>query len=168
MGVGLGARRDTDTVPEFVWAGQEKKGKGGVAGELIRSSFVPVNLVRFERVNLVMCLPHASQCRCVSAQFARQEQEVILEDMSTVLKSITVMAEEMKSEIQDQNVLLKQTNNQMDEVNSKSQIVCCFFSLFFPNPYISSTFLEGSPSLLCRLFGSVDLMMQVSNSNDNK
>ncbi len=79
--------------------------------------------MRFERVNLVMCLPHASQCRCVSAQFARQEQEVILEDMSTVLKSITVMAEEMKSEIEDQNVLLKQTNNQMDEVNDKSQIV---------------------------------------------
>lgn len=56
-------------------------------------------------------------------QLAHKEQDEVLENMSSVLKSIGVMADEMKVELEDQNQLLTQVNNQADEVNDKAQIV---------------------------------------------
>ncbi len=47
----------------------------------------------------------------------------MLEDMSVILKSIGVMAEEMQSEIADQGQMLAENNRKADDVNDKSQLV---------------------------------------------
>jgi hypothetical protein len=59
----------------------------------------------------------------VQVQLAREEQDLVLEDMSVILKSIGVMAEEMQSEIADQGQMLAENNRKADDVNDKSQLV---------------------------------------------
>ncbi len=79
----------------------------------------------------------------------------MLEDMSVILKSIGVMAEEMQSEIADQGQMLAENNRKADDVNDKSQLVIARLQAML-NTNGSPPFLTpfGHPIVLVICFAS--------------
>ncbi len=65
----------------------------------------------------------------------------MLEDMSVILKSIGVMAEEMQSEIADQGQMLAENNRKADDVNDKSQLVIARLQAMLNTNGLSATML---------------------------
>ena len=77
----------------------------------------------------------------MQVQVAREDQDLVLEDMSVILKSIGVMAEEMQSEIADQGQMLAENNRKADDVNDKSQLVIARLQAMLNTNGLSATML---------------------------